>query len=208
VWPAPQGWSTDRGWPGPPDPFLDGGPYDCEIVQDLLESVALRLRSKPDEYTGLTLSREIRIFCDSATVRISDTMNNTSRRPGRWSIWQVTQQSADNHLSMYGTYRQMLGDQIHTGLSLNPQKTIRRIPFHDQVAKFAVMPEGGWQASLNTQNHSALSETFGMFRDATYPDGARAEFWINGHGTFTTHRDRYEGGGRQVGATPSLRLRS
>ena len=25
VWPAPQGWSSDAEWPGPPDPVLDGG---------------------------------------------------------------------------------------------------------------------------------------------------------------------------------------
>ena len=30
LWPAPQGWDSDRQWPGPPDAVLDGQPYRLE----------------------------------------------------------------------------------------------------------------------------------------------------------------------------------
>src|SRR6516225_4581890 len=101
VWPAPQGWTSDDEWPGPPDPVLDGGTYSCEIVEERPETVAVRLESAPDEYTGLTFSRVIRIVQNSATVEIQHTMRNTSVRPVRWAVWQVTQQAANGAFSIF-----------------------------------------------------------------------------------------------------------
>src|SRR2546427_542239 len=73
VWPAPQGWSSDAEWPGPPDPVLDGGAYSCRILDDKSESAAVLLESPADAYTGLTFARELRIFQDSTTVHIIPT---------------------------------------------------------------------------------------------------------------------------------------
>jgi len=86
VWPAPQGWASDAEWPGPPDPVLDGGVYSCEIVQERGETAAVRLESSPDQYTGLTFVRVIRIFRDAARVEVRHTMRNTSTRRVRWAV--------------------------------------------------------------------------------------------------------------------------
>ena len=122
VWPAPQGWSSDEEWPGPPDPILDGSPFDCRIAEESPASSAIHLTSPHDEYTGLTFSREIRIFRGSAEVQISHTMKNTSRRPVRWSIWQVTQHDAHPDLAVFlpaTAFHKMFGDQEYPGLTID-----------------------------------------------------------------------------------------
>src|SRR5579863_3753249 len=100
VWPGPQGWSSDHEWPGPPDPVLDSGPYDCETLRNE-EKAAIRLKSQHDEYSGVTLEREIGIARGSSIVRLHHRMRNTSKRPVRWSIWQVTQVDASKGLDIF-----------------------------------------------------------------------------------------------------------
>ncbi len=195
VWPAPQGWSSDEEWPGPPDPILDGSPFDCRIVEETPDSSAIILASPHDEYTGLTLSREIRIFRSSAEVQISHTMKNTSRRPVRWSIWQVTQHDAHPDLTVFlpaTTFHKMFGDQEYPALTIDAQRKLLRLQFADVVAKFGMMPEAGWLATLDSRSHTVFAETFQLFPGAPYPDDAAAEFWINGHGSCTIHGDRFD----------------
>jgi hypothetical protein len=48
VWPAPQGWSSDEEWPGPPDPILDGSPFQCHITEESPDSLAIHLTSPHD----------------------------------------------------------------------------------------------------------------------------------------------------------------
>jgi len=195
VWPAPQGWSGNAEWPGPPDPVLDGGPYSCQVLNERQATAAVRLESLPDEYTGLTLSRTIRIFQDSSTVAIRHTMRNTSSRPVRWAIWQVTQQAAHRDLSVFVpsyTYRQTYGDRVYEAISFDPQEALCRLRYVDQVAKFAMMPKQGWLSTLDTRRAVALAETFQLFSTSPYPDDAPVEFWVNGQGSFTIHGERID----------------
>lgn len=192
VWPAPQGWSDDRQWPGPPDPILDGGPYCWQIVEDSSDSVAVQLESSDDDYTGLRLSREIRLFRGSATVQIRHRMVNTSLRPVRWAIWQVTQQLARGGLSVTvpsKSFRQICGDQSYKNLDVYSGKNLLQLSYANQVAKFVVNPESGWLTSVHRELRAALVETFPVFRDLPYPDGGPLELWVNGKGTFTVHGD-------------------
>ncbi|HME00071.1 MAG TPA: DUF4380 domain-containing protein [Terriglobia bacterium] len=195
VWPAPQGWSGNAEWPGPPDPVLDGGPYSCQVLNEQQATAAVRLESQPDEYTGLTLSRTIRIFQDSSTIEIRHTMRNTSSRPVRWAVWQVTQQPAHRDLSVFvpsHAYRQTYGDRVYEGISFDPQEQLCRLRYVDQVAKFTMIPEQGWLSTLDTRRAVALAETFPLFPASPYPDDAAVEFWVNGHGSFTIQGERID----------------
>lgn len=190
VWPAPQGWSSNDQWPGPPDPILDGGPYYPQILEDNSDSVALQLESAHDDYTGLTLSREIRLFRGSATVQIRHWIRNTSLRPIRWAAWQVTQQLAGDGLSVTvpsKIFRQIYGDQSYRNHELLSEQRLWRLSYADQVAKFVVNPESGWLATIHGWPYVALVETFPVFHESPYPDGGPLEFWVNGRGTFTIH---------------------
>jgi Domain of unknown function (DUF4380) len=192
VWPAPQGWLNDSEWPGPPDPILDGGHYAWEVTENDSTQVALTLTSPPDEYTGLTFRREIRIFSDSATLRIRHTMCNTSLRPVRWALWQVTQQLAGPNFAVFAParfYRQILGDRPFPLIQANSGGLIR-LDYKPQVAKLAVNVKEGWIGSLDSSRGLALIERFGVFRNAPYVDDAPVALWVNGPGTYTVHFDR------------------
>jgi hypothetical protein len=195
VWPAPQGWSGDEEWPGPPDPVLDGGPYSCHVLPEIQATAAVRLESHPDKYTGLTLSRTIRIFQDSSIVEIQHVMRNTSNRPVRWAIWQVTQQAAHRDLTVLvpsHACRQMYGDQKYEAISFDPTDGLCRVRYVNQIAKFAMKPEEGWLATLDSRRAIGLVETFPLFPALPYPDDAPVEAWVNGRGSFTIHDDRIE----------------
>jgi hypothetical protein len=188
VWPAPQGWERADQWPGPPDPVLDGGPYACRVVEASRERVAIHLESAPDPYTGLILSRHIELEENSSLVRILHTMKNSSLRRVRWAIWQVTQQAADPSIVVYAParrYRQMFGDQPFEHIEADSQQPLWKLVYQDQVAKFAIEPEEGWLLALHPRNRVALLEEFPLFPGEAYPDGAPAEVWVNGRGTYT-----------------------
>jgi hypothetical protein len=195
VWPAPQGWERSDQWPGPPDPVLDGGLYTWREVEDNTRTVAIRLESKHDDYTGLTLSREIRLRENLSSVEFLHTMRNSSSRRIRWSVWQVTQQAADLNLVVYvpaRRYRQMFGDEPFKQAGLDPESGLWKLAYRDQVAKFAVEAGEGWLAAVRADARMALVEEFQLFRGKPYPDGAPVEFWVNGSGTFTLPGGRIE----------------
>ena len=193
VWPAPQGWENDTEWPGPPDPVLDGGPFSSRVVESGPESAAVYLESPADEYTGLTFSREVRIFARSSAARITHTVRNSSLRPVRWSIWQVTQQAANQPLRIRTparSVRKMFGDEDYPGARIDPQTGLWELDYFNRVAKFAVESEKGWLATMKPADGVALIETFPLFPEAQYPDAAPVEVWVNGEGTFTAHGDK------------------
>lgn len=192
VWPAPQGWSSDAEWPGPPDPILDGGGYSCRIVEEDRETVAAHLESPTDEFTGLTLAREIRIRRDSAQVFIRHSMRNASARPVSWGIWEVTQHVAHERVYVYvpgKEYRRMFGDQPYQDIAVETKPDLWRLHYANPVAKFAVQAEEGWVAALNAERGIVFAATFKLFAGARYPDGAPVEVWVNSEGTFTIHGD-------------------
>jgi hypothetical protein len=198
VWPAPQGWQSSEQWPGPPDPVLDGGSYSCQVVEDNPRSVAIGLESQHDEYTGVTLSREIRLRENLSTVQIGHRMRNTSSRRIRWSVWQVTQQALGaigSDLVVYAParrHRQIFGDKPFERAGVDNETGLWKLAYRDQVAKFAVEAEEGWLAAVRPDNRTALVEEFQLFPGSNYPDGASVEFWVNGSGTFTLPGGRIE----------------
>ena len=191
VWPAPQGWSGDQEWPGPPDPVLDSGPYDCTTSLNG-EVASVHLKSQHDEYSGVTLQRDIKIRPGTSVVHLHHRMHNTSKRPVRWSIWQVTQVDAARGLEIFipaKGFHQTLGDEPFRSIDFDISGTLLHLGYKNQVAKFAVEANAGWFASLDRARGVVLVETFPIGRGATYPDGAATAFWMSGAGTFTIHGD-------------------
>jgi hypothetical protein len=206
VWPGPQGWSSDHEWPGPPDPVLDSGPYDCETLRNE-EKAAIRLKSQHDEYSGVTLEREIGIARGSSIVRLHHRMRNTSKRPVRWSIWQVTQVDAAKGLDIFipaAGFHQTLGDEPYSFVDFDASGKRLHLRYHNQVAKLAVEANQGWFASLDRERGIVLAETFDVTPGAPYPDGAATAFWMSGAGSFTIHGDCVDMTGGINGCDPHV----
>jgi hypothetical protein len=194
VWPAPQGWSSEREWPGPPDPVLDCGAYDWKAEVNPY-SATVYLESPHDEYTGITMRRQIKVSSGSSCVEVLHTMQNTSQRPVCWSIWQVTQVDAAKGLEIFVPatgFHQTFGDTPYTAVSHCAAEKQVRVKYQDQVAKLAVEANEGWFASLDHTRGHALAETFPIAPGKQYPDGAPTAFWISGRGTFTLHGDQVD----------------
>ncbi len=194
VWPAPQGWTSEQEWPGPPDAVLDCGPYDWHAVLDP-DTARIQLQSQHDDHTGITMRREIKVSAGSSSVEVFHTMSNTSRRPVRWSIWQVTQVDAPQGLEIFipaTGFHQTFGDKPYKSASFNAAEGRVRVKYDDQVAKLAVEANQGWFASLDEARGFVFAETFPVTPGASYPDSAPVAFWISGRGTFTVHGDRID----------------
>lgn len=206
VWPAPQGWSSEREWPGPPDPILDCGAYDWR-AETGPDSAIVHLRSTHDEYTVITMSRQIKISLRTSSVEVRHTMQNTSRRPVCWSIWQVTQINAERGLEIFipaTGFHQTFGDIPYPAVSYCGSKKHVRVKYQDQVAKLAVEANQGWFASLDRASEFALAESFPVTQGARYPDDSATAFWISGHGMFTLHGDRVDMGTVPGGCDPHV----
>lgn len=191
VWLAPQGWSSEEEWPGPPDLVLDSGPYEFQVSSDKRRAF-IHLKSEHDEYSGLTLERTIEIHPGTAIVHLHHKMRNTSRRRVRWSIWQVTQVDAAHGLDMFmpaKSLHQTLGNEPYTGFTYDAAVRRAHLRYQDQVAKFAVDPDKEWFASLDSARKLVLAETFPISPGAEYPGGAQIAFWTSGRGSFTVHED-------------------
>lgn len=208
VWPAPQGWSDDQEWPGPPDPVLDSGPFECTTSLNG-EVAAIHLKSQHDEYSGVTLERDLEVHPGTLVVRLHHWMRNTSKRPVRWSIWQVTQVDAAKGLDIFvpaGGFRQTLGDEPYKSVSFDTVGKLLHLRYSNQVAKFAVEANAGWIASLDRARGLVMVETFPTSQHATYPDGAATAFWISGAGTFTIHGDCIDMTGGANGCDPHVEV--
>ena len=206
VWPAPQGWSSEREWPGPPDPVLDCGQYRWQAALSP-ESAEIHLQSPHDEYAGLTMRRKIKVIGGSSSVEVLHSMENTSRRPVRWSIWQVTQVDASQGLEIFVPatgFHQTFGDKPYQAVGFSAAERRVRLRYEDQVAKLAVEADQGWFASLDRVRGIVLAETFPITPGACYPDAAQVAFWISGHGTFTLHGDQVDMGALADGCDPHV----
>jgi Domain of unknown function (DUF4380) len=206
VWPGPQGWSSEQEWPGPPDPVLDCGEYEWHAECDR-STAKIHLQSQHDEYTGITMRREIKISLGSSSAEVLHTMQNTSRRPVRWAIWQVTQVDADKGLEILVPatgFHQTFGDKPYPSVSFNPADKRVRLKYANQVAKLAVAADQGWFSSLDQARGLVMAETFPITPGASYPDDAPVAFWISGTGSFRLHGDRVEMSAVPGGCDPHI----
>ena len=85
TWPAPQ-----ELWGWPPDPMLDYGKTNVEILRGTGEKPLLRITSAPSLETGIVFMKDIELAPDGA-VTLTQRMRNISGHPVRYSLWDVTQ---------------------------------------------------------------------------------------------------------------------
>jgi hypothetical protein len=206
VWTGPQGWSSHEEWPGPPDPVLDCGSYAWQAHLDT-DLARITLESPHDDYTGITMQRHVQLCSASSSVNVLHTMRNTSRRPVRWSIWQITQVDAKQGLQIVAPaagFHQTFGDEQYGAVNFCEDTKRVHLKYSDQVAKLAVEADQGWFASLDHSRGFVLAETFPVIAGAKYPDDAPVAFWVCGNGSFTMHGDRVDMSSGPNGCDPHM----
>ncbi|WP_420367667.1 hypothetical protein [Curtobacterium sp. L1-20] len=91
TWPAPQGWSHDDEWHGPPDGVLDSAAWAVEHAT----TTTIVMRSAVDRTTGLRLVRDFALEgAGRMTERI--TLENHGGTTSRWAPWEVCQVRTDD----------------------------------------------------------------------------------------------------------------
>ncbi|MEQ3549022.1 DUF4380 domain-containing protein [Pseudonocardia nematodicida] len=178
TWPAPQGWDHDGQWAGPPDPVLDSGPYRAE-VRDGDGTATVTLTSGDDPRTGLGLTRCVELDDDADGYRLRLTARNTSDRPVRWALWNVTQLDGEGpgHTEVAGP-AEVVDLLAGTGFPRwSDGGGLVRVPHQDVVGKL------GFPAATGRLSHTGrdavVTVDFPVDPDADYPDrGSRAEIWI------------------------------
>ena len=206
LWPAPQGWSGEDEWPGPPDAVLDGSPHAATVLAPSGSPVAVQLVSRQDQRSGIQFTRVIRLFDNAARVSFDSTMKNIDTRPRRWSIWQVTQVNAEGrggkgfnpNIRSYSPVNPASvfprGYTELFGLVNNPQFTLDRknnlVVSHYQrrVGKFGVDNSAGWVATVDGTAGYVLVERFTHYPAQKYPDNTSATFWMSGPGQIVTDK--------------------
>ncbi|MFJ9781891.1 DUF4380 domain-containing protein [Amycolatopsis sp. NPDC101161] len=167
TWPAPQGWAGPDQWPGPPDPVLDSGPYTAVVDGD-----TVTMTSAPDPRTGLRFTRAITILDDGYELRL--TAENTSARPVRWALWNVTQFPGGGSITAGLRRPDVVALVAGTG---TPEYTVDDdrlvVPTQDVVGKLGVPGTAGWVT------YGPLTLNFDVDPAGEYPDeGSPLEIWL------------------------------
>ncbi|MHA4846716.1 DUF4380 domain-containing protein [Flavitalea antarctica] len=196
VWPAPQGWNSPGRWPGPPDPVLDGGEYQCDLIAGESKNQELRLVSPFDPFTGLQIEKRIKLHAGSTAIDIRVLFHNMSDKPVEWSVWPVCQLDAPdrgpenqyyivcplNPASLFeGGYKVM------HGLVNNPQNELDAygnliVNFKYLVGKLGLDSNGGWIA-YHARNEGKVLVLNYQYQDGEpYPDNTSIHIWTQGKG--------------------------
>jgi len=202
LWPAPQGWSGDDQWPGPPDPVLDGGRHTGEVLAPRGNPVSVRLTSPQDPRTGIQFSRVIQLFAGWSRVHVEATMTNVDTRPRRWGIWSVVQHNAANRsgpgpdklvrvwcpmnpASLHpGGYKVMFGPPDNPSFRPDRDRGLLQVHYQRRVGKVGLDSPAGWVATVHGSHGYALVQRFPYFPDRKYPDDASVEIWLHGVGRY------------------------
>jgi hypothetical protein len=182
---------------------LDGGQYRGEITCNQPAHVAVTVTSPPDARTGIQFSRTVNLFAGATQVRLDCTMKNISRRPVRWSVWEVTQlDTADpdnperphpdfwaycplNPRSVHPKgFSVMFGQATHPSFRPDAENGLLAVKFDYRVGKAGLDSHAGWLAAVNGKTEHCFVGRFAHFPGAQYPDHASVEFWLNGAGEF------------------------
>lgn len=190
VWPAPQGWSGEGYWPGPPDHILDEGLYECNTENDLVTLI-----SPVDKRTGLQIRRQLSVKPDEATINIVTTFTNKIDRDIRWSVWPVCQvavdEQAEDQSQIVCPAKKNTKDEaqykVLHGLANNPQYKCDEagnlvVTYKYIVGKVGTDSDEGWIAYLNRATGKVLVMNFEVADGAEYPDNTSVQVWTQGEG--------------------------
>jgi len=200
LWVAPQGKKGPEQWPGPPDPVLDGGPYEAAVVETADgRPTAIELRSGKTASSGVQLSRTIRIFNNTSRVSFEAHMLNVDTIPRRWGIWAHTQlngrnRNGEGHNPNYFAYCPLNPESVHSkgywimfGPEDNP--SFRRddrngfviVQYLRKIGKIGVDSAAGWVAVVDGTAGYVFVQRFTHLQGREYPDKATVEFWADGY---------------------------
>lgn len=195
IWPAPQGWGLPDHWPGPPDPVLDGGPYDVLAQGSASGKRYIRMRSQADPYTGLQIEKAIELSEHRSGVSVQATFHNTSAVVRRWSIWPVLQLSTPDAVKgtsivscpMAPDSQFSEGYKVMHGLVNNPQfgrdgYNNLLVSYEYIVGKVGLDSRANWVAYTDILSGYVLVATFNYEENAVYPEGTSVQIWTQGSG--------------------------
>lgn len=184
-WLAPQGWSGPDEWAGPPDPVLDSGVYQWSWEELRESGLRLTLLSGEDQRSGTQLQREFTFAPGAAAYDLSVTATNISNRPVTWSIWNVTQRSADE-VDVGGVWLSNTPDggvpvELAVGTVVPDyavgDRGISSVPHQNAVGKLGFPQAGGWLA--HGAQGLTTTQSMSVYPGAEYPDeGSRVEVWM------------------------------
>ncbi len=199
TWPAPQGWDGPHQWAGPPDPVLDGGPFQVLEAGPL----SAALRSQPDPRSGLQITRVFSLDPLAARAQLRRVMRNASDRTVRWSLWDVTQLDCGEP-TPDGTTRMRPGCwmyvpknpqsrfpdgfQVTYGPPDNPQwgsagPDLFAMEYQERIGKVGLDACDGWIAFHDRAGDWVLVHQFTYVPGAEYPHGGDSvEIWAQGPG--------------------------
>lgn len=87
-------WITAKGsWPWPPDPMIDFGKANVQVVQSPGKAPVLRVTGAPSLNTGVMYVKDITLD-ESGEVTLTQRLRNISKKTVAYSIWAVTQVDA------------------------------------------------------------------------------------------------------------------
>ena len=201
LWVAPQGNKGPEFWPGPPDPVLDGGPYEARVVEEKDgKPTAVELRSGTTAASGVQLSRRVRIYEGTTRVSFEAEMRNVDTKARRWGIWAHTQlngrdKSGTGHnpnLFAYCLlnprslhpkgYWVMYGPPDNPSFKPEPENGMMVVRYLRQVGKIGVDSDAGWIAVVDGTDGFVFVQRFTFLPGRPYPDNATVEFWADGYG--------------------------
>lgn len=186
TWPAPQGWSGEGEWPGPPDPVLDSGSWSVHVDRADPELTIVTMTSPVDVRSGLVVTRSFELPRSGWEFRQRTTFTNASDRPIRWSIWEVCQVDTSSCRDGGGIEVEV-GDAAAPVVQLEAVGTVplgelrdgvRRIPVTRTVGKLGFANATG-RVGLTRPDGAGVSLCFEPSPLATYPDGGcQVELWL------------------------------
>lgn len=190
TWPAPQGWTDDTEWAGPPDPVLDSGAWTMESAVAADGTVHLRMASPDDPRTGLRIIRELTVPAGRTFTQRS-TFRNVSDRPVRWSVWEVAQVDTGGGPGWApedGTITVSVSDDAAPldmiaavgRVEVGPRGPDgrREVPVRAAVGKVGFTTADG-ELAFHRPDGAGLTLRFDPVLGAPYPDGgARVELWM------------------------------
>lgn len=204
IWLAPQGWTSEQQWPGPPDPVIDGGPYHAETLYEDDPLAGLRLTSGGDAGSGVQLSRTLQPEMQSSHLHIVVTMTNVSAIWKQWGIWAVTQIDATNPDGL-GWNRKLRayipiaansapGYMVIYGSENNSQfgtcDGILEARYKHKVGKIGIDCRAGWVAVVDGSKGKVLVQRMSYEAGKQYPDGSNIQIWTNGLGELEAYGRR------------------
>lgn len=191
TWPAPQGWSGEGEWAGPPDAVLDSGAWRIDSVESA-GGVEVTMTSADDPRTGLRIVRRIRLPALGRTFAQHTTFTNVTARPVRWAIWEVAQVDTASGAGRdidEASVRVSVSAESVSDESVVDLGTYSGVPHFDVVGtetRFAIregVTKRGFPSATGRMAYvspsGGLEVAFDPHPGATYPDsGSRAELWM------------------------------